>query len=488
MKLCVLQPSYAGSSSTIAELDTRRDLAHLVPGHVVEHVFLRQGEAVRALRRSDADVFVNLCDGAWDEDTPGIDVVRALEQSERAFTGAGAAFYDPTRLAMKMACSGAGVDSPPYVIAHTAADVEQAVGKLRLPCFVKPEHGYNSVGIDRGSRVMTADALRARAAQVIETFGGALIEEYVDGREFSVLVASNPEDEREPLAFLPVESLLEPEVPFKTFEHKWKHSRNPWIPCKDAGLAAQLVRATRAVFTSLHGTGYARSDIRVDRQGKPWFLEINPNCSLFYPVDNGATADLILEYDGTGQAGFLRRMIDHALVRRRRARPLFVIRHDAARGHGLHAARDVARGETLYSMEEEGHVLVTRTHVERTWNERAREIFRRYAWPLTDEVWVLWGKDPGDWRPLNHSCDPNCWMDGLAVVARRPIRAGDEITFDYATMYTARQDDFRCSCGAALCRGAWAGDDHLQPWFLERYGNHVTDYVRASQARAGLHR
>lgn len=88
MRVCVLQPSYEGGASVLAGLDPRRDLTRLLPGHAVEHVFLRPGEAARALRRHEADVYVNLCDGAWDEQAAGIDVVRALERCGRAFTGA----------------------------------------------------------------------------------------------------------------------------------------------------------------------------------------------------------------------------------------------------------------------------------------------------------------------------------------------------------------------------------------------------------------
>ena len=181
---------------------------------------------------------------------------------------------------MKMACSGAGVDTPAYVIARSADRVEDAVRALRLPCFVKPEHGYNSVGVDQGARVETPEALRAQASRLVAQFGGALIEEYVDGREFSVLVASDPEDEGSPRAYLPVEALLSPGMPWKTFDYKWRGAENPWIPCDDRRRAAELVEMTRAVFVSLGGTGYARSDIRVDREGRPWFLEDQPELLL----------------------------------------------------------------------------------------------------------------------------------------------------------------------------------------------------------------
>jgi hypothetical protein len=57
------------------------------------------------------------------------------------------------------------------------------------PLFVKPEHGYDSVGIDDKSLIFNLDDLSARVAKIIDEFGSALVEKYVDGREFSVLVA-----------------------------------------------------------------------------------------------------------------------------------------------------------------------------------------------------------------------------------------------------------------------------------------------------------
>ncbi len=185
-------------------------MAALLPGDEVEHAFIDKATAVRQLRDLEADVFVNLCDGAWDEDTPGIEVVRELELRGRAFTGAGSAFYDPTRRVMKQICHYAGVATPAHVFVHAAADVAEALERLRLPCFVKPHHGYNSVGIDERSRVETPEALAAAAERMIREFGGALVEEYVAGRELSVLVASNAADPGAPFVHRPVECLLRP--------------------------------------------------------------------------------------------------------------------------------------------------------------------------------------------------------------------------------------------------------------------------------------
>jgi D-alanine-D-alanine ligase len=89
----------------------------------------------------------------------------------------------------------------------------------------------------------------------------------------------------------------------------------------------------------------------------------------------------------------------------------------------------------------------------------------------------MWSDDPEQWKPLNHSCDPNTWLTGLDLVARRTIQPGEQITIDYATFCNETMAAFTCTCGAPNCRQVVRGDDHRQP-FIEQYGVHVSDYVR----------
>ena len=51
------------------------------------------------------------------------------------------------------------------------------------------------------------------------------------------------------------------------------------------------------------------------------------------------------------------------------------------------------------------------------------------------------------WRFLNHSCDPNAALVGLKLVALRPIRQWDEVTFDYNTTEFEMSTPFACQCG-----------------------------------------
>ncbi len=133
--------------------------------------------------------------------------------------------------------------------------------------------------------------------------------------------------------------------------------------------------------------------------------------------------------------------------------------------------------------EEQAHVLVSEKHVRQTWNAEQQNWFAQYAYPLTDEVFVSWSPDPEHWKPINHSCDPNAWLEGMDLVARRKIKAGEEITIDYATFYNERMDDFPCHCGTRRCRKMIRGTDYLED-FVERYGEHVSDYVKMKREQA----
>ncbi len=98
---------------------------------------------------------------------------------------------------------------------------------------------------------------------------------------------------------------------------------------------------------------------------------------------------------------------------------------------------------------------------------------------------------PGRWAlhgglgpMVNHSCDPNCGVrlnDGQAFdfVARQPIGAGQELTFDYAMRnFTIDHFPAVCLCGAARCRGSVTGWKDLPAARKADYGDLVAPYLR----------
>jgi D-alanine-D-alanine ligase len=95
--------------------------------------------------------------------------------------------------------------------------------------------------------------------------------------------------------------------------------------------------------------------------------------------------------------------------------------------------------------------------VDKNWPASDKEIFRRYAYPVSNEVFLLWDNDPTAWAPQNHSCQPNTAYDGLNVIAISPIAQGQELTLNYSSFLDDRMEPFECRCGAPDCQGQITG-------------------------------
>src|SRR2546426_4513116 len=140
VKICILDPSYENSDSPMKDYDPLSDVVRHLQGHHCETVYVDKAKGVRQiveLARRDFDVFINLCDGAWDEDRAGIEIVQTLERLGLPFTGATANFYEPTREMMKRVCHFWGIEAPAYVLAADEQSIKLAEKSLRFPLIVK---------------------------------------------------------------------------------------------------------------------------------------------------------------------------------------------------------------------------------------------------------------------------------------------------------------------------------------------------------------
>jgi D-alanine-D-alanine ligase len=480
MKVCILQPDYADSEVPYRHFDPRRNLTALLPECVVDHLFLKKTIVYRQLReaaRRGYDIFVNLCEGYLDWDIPSLDVIWSMDLLNVPYTGPGTRLYDPSKPLMKYVAYTQGVRFPAFVEATTDADCEAALAQLRFPMFVKPAHAGDSLGIDGASCVSSEQELRRQTGKVIREFGNALIEEYIDGREFTVLVAADASTPFEPRTFQPIEFRFGEGAKFKTYKLKVEqHHPDCNVPVTDPDIDTRLRTAARYIFAGFEGEGYARLDFRMNANGDLFFLDINFACSVFYPTGYEGSADYILKHDPAGPSGFLRTIIADGMERHRRKRKVYERRGNTISGFGIFASEDIRAWQVVFRGEERPHRLVTRQHIGHRWPERQQELFNRYALPVSRQVAVLWSEDPDDWAPQNHSCDPNTVFEGLNVVALRNIRRGEELTLDYSLACDDTMIPFECSCGSANCRGeirgragnalGCAGVDREVPQFL----------------------
>lgn len=475
MKICVLQPDYSTSTVDYRHYDPRRDLSSLLAGHTVDHVFLDKRTTHRQLAqcaRQGYDIFINLCEGYLDWDVPSIDVIHALDRLDLPYTGPTATLYDPSKLLMKYVAHTAGVRTPLHAIVRDEAGIGQVAATVPGPWFVKPSHAGDSLGVDTDSLARDVASLTLPVARVLAEYGEALVESYIDGREFTVLVLADTDGRGGCSALVPVEYRFADQVAFKTYALKTSDLHpDANVPVRDAALAARLTDAACRIFSAFGGVGYARMDFRMDAAGELFFLEANFTCSVFYANGYEGSADYILQHDGIGARGFAEHIIAEGIARHQRRRPRHVMTGSALSGFGIVARVPFAAGDVVYAGQERALRVVTRRHVMAHWSADMQQLFRQYAYPLSDDVYALWDTDPTQWAPQNHSCAPNTAFDGLDVVALRPIAIGDELTIDYAQSMNADSEPFACRCGAERCRG----------WITGTAGNSVSARERAAR-------
>ena len=460
LKIAVLQPDYSTSGVDYQHYDPKRDLSIIMPEATIDHVFLNKlttYQQLKELKEKKYDIYINLCEGYLEWKVPSIDVITSLDLLELPYTGPSANLYDPTKAIMKYLAFCESVKTPAHVVIESHEEIDTLPGNLQFPLFVKPAKAGDSLGVDEASKANNINDLKKKVKLILDEFGSALVEEYIDGREFTVLVCGNA-DGRTCTSFKPVEYIFPEGFAFKTYALKTSELHpNANIGVEDVQLANQLKSIAEQVFLSFNGVGYARMDFRMNNKGEIYFLEINFTCSVFYAEGYEGSADYILLHDGVGKRGFLERIIIEGMARFQRKQKLFSIKGNSISGYGIYAKYDLPKNTLLFKGEERSQRIVTKKYVDENWDEREKLNFRRYAYPISKDTYILWDLQPEEWSPQNHSCDANCEYQGLNVVTNRAIKKGEELTLDYAQFLDHTMEPFECQCGSAKCRGLIKG-------------------------------
>ncbi len=459
MKICVLQPDYTTTNVDYKNYDPPRNLTNLRPvGDTVDHVFLNKlttYKQLTALSKNNYDIFINLCEGYLEWEVPSIDVINTLDLLNLPYTGPSAKLYDPPKPLMKYVAYCAGVKTPNGIEIKNGDKIN--IEELQFPLFVKPAKAGDSLGIDEKSLVKNETDLQEKILAIQKEYDEILVEEYIAGREFTVLVAAN-EDGKTCKTYKPVEYVFPDDIAFKTYAHKTSTLHTDVNkPCNEPALETALKDAAQKIFIAFAGVGYARLDFRINEEGEMFFLEINFTCSVFY--DNGyeGSADYILQNEPTGKAGFLQQIIEEGITRHAKKQKKYVIKGNAVAGFGIFATKRIIKNEIIFKGEERAQRIVTKKYVTTNWNEEEKNNFKHYAYPISNEVYILWDENAANWAPQNHSCEANTFYQGLDVIAKMDIELNEEFTLDYAMFLDDNIEPFTCNCGSSHCRGIIKG-------------------------------
>ena len=461
MKVCVLQPDYSTTSVDYKNYDPPRNLSALLPECEVDHIFLNKlttYNQLKHLAKKKYDIFVNLCEGYLEWEVPSIDVIYFLELLKLPFTGPTSVLYDPPKDLMKYVAFTQNVATPPFAIIENVSDIPASCRHLNYPLFIKPLKAGDSLGIDEHSMVSNEAESIDKAASIINEYSPLMVEEYIMGREFTVMLMADPADEKKVILFEPVEYIFPAGRSYKTYALKTSELHPECnVKVNDLLLNEQLKDAASKVFKGFGGVGYARLDFRMNAANELFFLEINFTCSVFYTDGYEGSADYILKIGGSGQSDFLKKIIDEGISRHKKSQKRYTMKGNAIAGFGIYANKSLITNEIIFKGEEKAQRIATKEYIERTWDVNEKETFRKYAYPLSNQVFLLWDNNPSEWAPQNHSCNPNTAYRGLDVIALRTIKKDEELTLDYSSFLDHNMESFQCQCGEPGCRGVING-------------------------------
>jgi D-alanine-D-alanine ligase len=240
-------------------------------------------QAERELRNLNTDLVFNLFEGFCGYPETEAVVPEILSEMGIPFTGCPGPVL---RLALdkaktKLILKAVGIKTPDFQLLNPET---LNTFQLEYPCIVKPCCEDASNGLSAKSVVRGFSALERQVSMINDCYGGnAIVEKFIPGREFNATVMGNSE-----FTVLPVSEIvysLPPRMPkILTFDAKWEddslyfEGTKPVCPAEiEAEEEQRIAETITTVYRLLGCQGYARADMRLDREGELNVIEVNPN-------------------------------------------------------------------------------------------------------------------------------------------------------------------------------------------------------------------
>ncbi len=306
------------SEETILAVKTALERHHVVT--LIE----ADDEAYRKFLHIHPDIVFNIAEGLRGPSREA-QIPAMLEMLDIPYTGS-----DPLTLGICLDKSRAkeilsyhGVPTPPFQVVESI-DALPAIS-LSLPCIVKPLHEGSSKGVLDSSVVRTTRELEEQVGRVLLNYHQpALIEKFLGGREFTVALLGNDRDVRVlPIIEMQFDHLPQGANPIYSFEAKWEwdsleHPLGQMYTCP-ARIDVQLEQRIREVcaraFRVLRCRDWCRIDVRLDEDGTPNILELNPLPGILPNPDDHSAFPMAARHAGLGYEAMLNEVLNLAIKR-----------------------------------------------------------------------------------------------------------------------------------------------------------------------------
>lgn len=192
-----------------------------------------------------------------------------------AHTGSGSAAHqlELDKPSAKQRVLAAGLATSPFCVVAQGQSCDAV--SLKFPLFVKPTNRGGGLGIDSSSVVRTLEQLRVKTRHITSLQSDSLVEQYLDGREFSVAILRSGITSE--FLVMPIELVAEPDsFGLRILGGAVKASNTERVMEVADGLVRdKICELALNVFYALGARDYGRIDIRMDKNATPQFLEAN---------------------------------------------------------------------------------------------------------------------------------------------------------------------------------------------------------------------
>lgn len=241
------------------------------------------------LEQNPPDLAFNLCECFRKDSSMEFHVPALLDMIKVKYTGSGPAalMLAQNKALAKKVLAFHGIRTADFV-SYPVGKFDIRPSKLRFPLIVKPLTEDASVGIAECSVVKNDEALAKRVTYVHEKFGcGALVEEYIDGREMFIGVIGNEKPTVLPPVELDFSKASDDKLKVYSFKAKFDFAyRNKWgiksVFPKDIGkeTSAKIEETSLAAYRALGLRDYGRVDVMLAHDDTVYVIEVNPNPNL----------------------------------------------------------------------------------------------------------------------------------------------------------------------------------------------------------------
>lgn len=308
-----------GPVDALAEFDEEETIEDIVKA--IEsggHRVVRIGgvrNLLKTIDRLDVDIVFNLCEGLGNRNRES-QVPMLLDIYGIPYVGSDALTLGLTldKVSAKKSFVADGIPTPAYRVAYSEQDSSLA-SCLRYPLIVKPRHEGSSKGISENSIVRDEGALKKQIREVTETYQqAALIEEFVSGSEFTVLVIGNQNPHALPSVQIQICGKLDLGDLVYTSRRLLTTEVEYVCPSKIPDeLELRMRQLAVRAYRSVDCLDFGRVDFRVDSRGEPFVLEVNPLPSL--SVED--VFPMAAKVDGLSYEELVVKIIDFGLSRYR---------------------------------------------------------------------------------------------------------------------------------------------------------------------------